>query len=205
MAGAIRVTTESDVEVDPAAAESGEADTVISGRSYESEEAKAGLRSRFVIPAVVAFLVLVIVVAGAIGSISAIAAGTASDADARDRQILNVASGMAANLVTLGKDNADADLSRVIDGTTGDFREQFVSAAVGFGELLAEGGVESVGEVKSAGIVDSNDETAIVLAAVTSTVKNNEAPTGEVRVYRMKLTLADIEGKWLVSNVEFVA
>ena len=205
MASAIRMTTESDAEVDPDAAESGAADTALSGRSYESEKAKAGFRPRFIVPAVAAFLGLVIAVATVVGAISAITASAALDADSRDRQILDVATGMAVNLVTLGKDNADADLSRVIDGTTGDFREQFVSAADGFGALLAEGGVESVGEVKSAGIVESNDETATVLAAVTSTVKNIEAPTGEVRVYRMKLTLADIEGAWLVSNVEFVA
>lgn len=126
-------------------------------------------------------------------------------AEARDRQVLDVASTMAVNLVTLGKSTADADLARVVDGTTGDFREQFVSAADGFGTLLADGGVESIGEVKSAGIVASNDEKSTVLAAVTSTVKNNEAPDGEIRVYRMKLTLENVDSQWLVANVEFVA
>jgi Mce-associated membrane protein len=127
------------------------------------------------------------------------------DDERRNRDVLDVASTMAVNLVTLGSQTADADLGRVIDGTTGDFREQFVSAADGFGSLLSDGGVESTGEVRSVGIVDASDEQSTVLAAVTSTVKNNEAPDGEVRVYRMKITLDRIDGRWLVSNVEFVA
>ena len=71
--------------------------------------------------------------------------------------------------------------------------------------MLNEGQVESTGEVKSVGIIDATDDHATVLAAVTSTVKNTEAPDGELRVYRMKMILDQVDGRWLVSNVEFVA
>ena len=50
-----------------------------------------------------------------------------------------------------------------------------------------------------------NDNQATVLTAVTSIVKNTEAPEGQQRVYRMKMTLDHTDGRWLVSNVEFVA
>lgn len=43
------------------------------------------------------------------------------------------------------------------------------------------------------------------LTAVTSVVKNTEAPEGQQRVYRMKMTLDHNDSRWLVSNVEFVA
>lgn len=129
----------------------------------------------------------------------------AAEVEDRDSEVLNVASTMAANLVTLSQGTAEADLARVVAGTTGDFRDQFVSATDGFGSLLSQGGVDSTGEVKSAGIVESSDGRSTVLAAVTSTVKNNEAPEGEIRVYRMKLTLESVDDHWLVSNVEFVA
>lgn len=162
-------------------------------------------RSWWIGPAAVFLLLVVLILSTVVAAISALSAHESGDAEARDRQILDIASTMAVNLVTLGQDSADSDLSRVIDGTTGEFRDQFVSAADGFGALLTDGGVESVGEVKAAGIVESTEEAATVLAAVTSTVKNNEAPDGEVRVYRMKLTLTNVDGAWLVSNVEFVA
>ncbi|MFI7166975.1 hypothetical protein ACIBM3_31430 [Rhodococcus erythropolis] len=209
MASAIRIAAESDVRADSdvTGADEAEVSSGLTEQSQEPVEVEPGPRSRrrLAAPALIAFLILVILIAAIVGSLSAISASTSSDSAARDRKLLDVASSMAVNLVTLGQNSAEADLSRVIEGTTGDFREQFVSAAEGFGALLTEGGVESVGEVKSAGIVDSNDETATVLAAVTSTVKNHEAPSGEVRVYRMKLALTNIDGTWLVSNVAFVA
>jgi Mce-associated membrane protein len=65
--------------------------------------------------------------------------------------------------------------------------------------------VESTGEIEEAGIVTADDKHAVALAAVTSTVKNTEAPDGEIRVYRMKVTLDVVDDKWLVSDVEFVA
>lgn len=126
-------------------------------------------------------------------------------AAARDIAILDTASEMATNLVTLRHQSVDEDIQKVIDGTTGPFHDQFAKSSGGFVDVLNEGQVESTGEVKSAGIVEATDDSATVLAAVTSTVKNVEAPDGELRVYRMKMTLDLIDGRWLVSNVEFVA
>lgn len=224
MGSSIRVTARSNEDTlsDNESRESGleptridEADSSGSTNNSDSGPVDAGTtgpapepdrrRSQWIAPAAILLILTVVLVSAVIGVLSTLSARSASSADARDREVLDVASTMAVNLVTLGQDSADSDLARVIDGTTGDFREQFVTAADGFGELLTEGGVVSVGEVKSAGIVDSSDDAATVLAAVTSTVKNNEAPDGEVRVYRMKLELANVDGNWLVSNVEFVA
>ncbi|WP_280265171.1 hypothetical protein [Nocardia wallacei] len=149
---------------------------------------------------------LVVVIAGTVMTVlSGLAWRDARAADQRDKEVLSTASAMAVNLVTLRHASAKDDLARVEAGTTGAFHEQFAGAADGFGELLTQGGVESTGQVASAGIVTASDSAATVLAAVTSTVKNNEAPQGEIRVYRMRMTLDHIGGKWLLSNVEFVA
>ncbi|MCD2114736.1 hypothetical protein LQ384_26910 [Rhodococcus rhodochrous] len=130
---------------------------------------------------------------------------TTEAAAARDVAILDAAAQMATNLVSLGHQSVDEDLEKISDGTTGPIHDQLSASVLGFVDVLNEGQVESTGEVKSAGIVDSTDDHATVLAAVTSTVKNTEAPDGEIRVYRMKMTLDLVEGRWLVSNVEFVA
>ncbi|MFC9355199.1 hypothetical protein ACFTZB_01260 [Rhodococcus sp. NPDC057014] len=130
---------------------------------------------------------------------------TTEAAAARNATVLDTATQMATNLVTLRHQSIDEDIQKVADGTTGPFHEQFATSSSGFGDVLNQGQVESTGEVKSAGVVDATDDHATVLAAVTSTVKNTEAPDGEMRVYRMKMTLDLVEGRWLVSNVEFVA
>ncbi|MDV2477062.1 hypothetical protein F8M49_20165 [Rhodococcus zopfii] len=123
----------------------------------------------------------------------------------RDEQIVATARQVVVNLVTLRHQSADEDLQRVADGTTGQFRDQFTGAAGSFDDVLSQGQVESTGEVKEAGLVEADDRHAVVLAAVTSTVKNTEAPDGERRMYRMKVTLDAVDGRWLVSDVEFVA
>ncbi|MGW5145888.1 hypothetical protein [Rhodococcus koreensis] len=130
---------------------------------------------------------------------------TEQAAQSRDEQVLETARQVVVNLVTLRHQSVDEDIQRVADGTTGPFRDQFTSASGSFGDVLNQGQVESTGEVKEAGLVEADDDHAVVLAAVTSTVKNTEAPDGEIRVYRMKVSLDSADGNWLVSDVEFVA
>ncbi|MFJ2834341.1 hypothetical protein ACIO52_03175 [Nocardia sp. NPDC087230] len=150
-------------------------------------------------------LLIVVTVATVVTAWSGLSWRQAAEAEARDHEILATASEMSVNLVTMRHDSADSDLARVLDGTTGDFRAQFASMAEGFQSLLDQGAVQSSGQVVGAGIVEADNGKATVLSAVTSTVKNSEAPDGEIRVYRMKISLDNTGGRWLVSNVEFVA
>lgn len=172
-------------------------------RSEPPPEDSAG-RGRIILAAIV-LLAAIALAAGAVGVKSWNDWRTTQTHEARDRAVLETATQMATNLVTLRHQNVDEDIKKVTDGTTGPFHEQFTSSSGGFGDVLNQGQVESTGEVKSAGVLDSSDDHATVLAAVTSTVKNTESPDGELRVYRMKLTLDLVDSKWLVSNVEFVA
>ncbi|EID77086.1 MULTISPECIES: hypothetical protein [Rhodococcus] len=152
-----------------------------------------------------AAVVLVAVAALVVGGISWTNLRAEQTAQSRDQQVLETARQVVVNLVTLRHQSVDEDIQRVADGTTGPFRDQFTSASGSFGDVLNQGQVESTGEVKEAGLVKADDDHAVVLAAVTSTVKNTEAPDGEIRVYRMKVSLDSVDGRWLVSDVEFVA
>ena len=155
--------------------------------------------------ATMAAIALVALAALVVGGVSWTNLRAEQAAQSRDEQILETARQVVVNLVTLRHQSVDEDIQRVADGTTGPFRDQFTSASGSFGDVLNQGRVESTGEVKEAGLVTSDDEHAVVLAAVTSTVKNTEAPDGEIRVYRMKVSLDSVDGNWLVSDVEFVA
>ncbi|MFC9553363.1 hypothetical protein ACFTWF_21165 [Rhodococcus sp. NPDC056960] len=152
-----------------------------------------------------AVIALVVLAALVVGGVSWTNLRAEQAAQSRDEQILETARQVVVDLVTLRHQSVDEDIQRVADGTTGPFRDQFTSASGSFGDVLNQGQVESTGEVKEAGLVTSDDEHAVVLAAVTSTVKNTEAPDGEIRVYRMKVSLDSVDGRWLVSDVEFVA
>ncbi|MFE3229215.1 hypothetical protein [Nocardia sp. NPDC059228] len=123
----------------------------------------------------------------------------------RDHAVLDTGRRVAAELVTLDHNSAQRDLDSIAANSTGSFRDQFSKVSGTFASVLSQGRVESTGEVKEVGISSADDHHATVLAAVTSTVKNTEAPDGQLRVYRMKMSLDKIDSKWLVSNVEFVA
>ncbi|WP_064444721.1 hypothetical protein [Rhodococcus sp. YH3-3] len=127
------------------------------------------------------------------------------DEQARGQDVLVTAHQVAVDLVTLRYGSARDDLDQILASTTGDFRQQFADVSGSFEKVLGDGQVQSTGQVELAGISKIDDGQATVLAAVTSTVKNTEAPDGERRTYRMRLTLDNIDGDWLVSNVEFVA
>ncbi|MFI6362094.1 hypothetical protein ACIBG0_05025 [Nocardia sp. NPDC050630] len=125
--------------------------------------------------------------------------------DSRDHAVLDTARRIAVQLITLDHASAEKNLGAIAADSTGSFRDQWDKISGNFVTVLRNGNVESAGEVKEAGIVAINDSQATVLTAVTSTVKNTEAPEGQQRVYRMKMTLDHTGGRWLVSNVEFVA
>ena len=153
------------------------------------------------------FVISVVVAAAAI--IAAVMLGrsyTANEAAVtRDSDITTAARQVVANLVTLRHGTADADVQRIRDGATGEFLNQIGDTTGGFAAVLQQGQVDSTGEAGEVAILSSNDDTATVIAAVTSEVKNSQAPEGQPRVYRMKLQLAHVGDRWLVSDVEFVS
>lgn len=128
----------------------------------------------------------------------------AADAQ-RDELIVATTRQMVANLVTLRYSSADADVKRIQAGTTGDFKNQFGDTTGSFAAVLKEGKVDSTGAATSVALIGADDDSAQAIAAVTSTVKNSEAPQGQQRVYRMKVDLTKQGDRWLVSNMEFVS
>ncbi|MFD2473567.1 hypothetical protein [Amycolatopsis silviterrae] len=129
----------------------------------------------------------------------------AADADAQRRTaVLDAARQSAVNITSIDKNAAQQGIQRIVDGATGEFKDQFSQQANAYQQMLASSQVVSAGKVAEAGIVELTGDRAVVLAAATATVKNKDAPAGEQRVYRMRLTLQDESGRWLVSKLEFV-
>lgn len=186
---------------DPTDDDSEGADSGANGTVAQSGAEALGVRRTIYLAASVTVVMAAIVAALVLGRTY-----TTNDATlARDSDITTVARQVVANLVTLRHGSADADVQRIRDGATGEFLNQIGDTTGGFAAVLKQGQVDSIGEADEVAILSSNDETATAIAAVTSQVKNSEAPEGQPRVYRMKLQLAHVGGRWLVSDVEFVS
>ena len=62
------------------------------------------------------------------------------------------------------------------------------------------------GEVVWIGVVDADDDSATVLAATTGTVANAQTDDEPVaRAFRLRLELVLVDGRWLTSDLQFVA
>ena len=128
-----------------------------------------------------------------------------ANADEDSRQsALQVARQVAVDLTTVSKDTAQQDVTRLMGTATGSFKDQFARQADVFRKVVQQASVTSKGTVAEAGVSSVDGDTVTVLAAVSATVQNADAPAGEPRQYRMKMQLHHEGDRWLVSDLEFV-
>jgi Mce-associated membrane protein len=123
----------------------------------------------------------------------------------RREDILTAARQTAVNFTSLHYKTYKRDSGNVLKGATGEFKKQFSAQTEELTKLVAENKSVSKGQVLEAGIVRADEKSARVLVVADSTVKNVSAPNGEARNYRLQLDLVQESGRWLISNVEFVA
>lgn len=123
---------------------------------------------------------------------------------ARD-EALRAARQEALNLTSVDATDLDGDLRRVQEGATGDFAKDFTAQSTNLRKVLQDNAVQSVGEIKDAGVVALGDHNATVIVIANSTVKNKALPTGTPRTYRMRLELSKGgDGQWRTAKLEFV-
>lgn len=129
------------------------------------------------------------------------------DAGLTETQQEIAAAARAEALAFLTVDHKDMDplVGAVLAGATGDFKKQYESQR----EMLTSEAVRteatSTAEVVALGVGDLTDEAGDVLIAANSTVTNTKTGSeGQVRYYRLRLSLVREGDRWLTSKLEFV-
>lgn len=145
-----------------------------------------------------------VVLAVAAGSLVGVLVHAASVDEGRAAAVA-AARKTATDLTTISRATAAQNLSTLLADSTGDFRAQFAQQSEGFQKVLDVAQIDSTGRVDEAGLVSYDGDTATALVAVTATVKNSQSPDGDLRQYRMRTQLAREDGRWLVSQLEFVS
>lgn len=118
---------------------------------------------------------------------------------------LEVGRQSALNLTTIDWEHAEADVQRVVDSSTGTFRDDFQKRSAPFIEVVKKAKSKSTGHIIEAGAESESDNEAQVLVAVTVNTSNADAPEQQPKSWRMRISVrktGDDEVK--VSNVEFV-
>lgn len=130
--------------------------------------------------------------------------------DERDRRADEKAATAAATaevegLIDISGSTSAADMERLLDGATADFRSELEAQADRLQKALADNEVEATGDAVSAGVVELAGDKATVIVAAVGAVRNKQTADAEPRNYRLRVDLLRSEGRWLVSGLEFVA
>ena len=124
---------------------------------------------------------------------------------ALQRQLLQAARQGALNLTTIDWQHVQGDMQRILDGATGQFRDEFASRSQPFIEAVKQAKSTSVGTITEAGLESEEGGHAQVLVAVAVKTSNAGAPEQDPRAWRMRITVQKDGDQAKVSNVEFVA
>ncbi|QYB05912.1 hypothetical protein I1A62_16325 [Rhodococcus sp. USK10] len=119
-------------------------------------------------------------------------------------QILEAASQGVVNLTTMDFERADDDVQKVLDGSAGEFRDDFEARSKDLIAVMQEAQVKSVGEVRQAAIERQDGDSADVLVAVTQRVSNAGGAADEPRGQRMRVTMQLEDGTYKIVKAGFV-
>lgn len=175
--------------------------TVLDSPAMESGTGTVGRRTPVALVVGVGVLLLALLAAAIVGSI--LLRGYDERATAR-AAALAAARQEALNLTSIDGRDIEADLERVLDGATGQFKTDFAQRSADLKKVLAENNVIAEGRVLEAALVRADTESATALVVVDSSVKNKAAPQGRSNTYRMQLDLERHNGRWLTSTLQFV-
>ena len=107
-------------------------------------------------------------------------------------------------LLSIDYNHAKADVQKVIDHSTGSFRDDFTKGGDDFVKTAEQSKAVTVGKISAAALESENGDTGVVLLAASSQVTNANGARQDPRAWRMSVTMTRDGGKLKMSNVEFV-
>jgi Mce-associated membrane protein len=128
----------------------------------------------------------------------------ATEREKRTEAFANAAEQGVKYMTTVDYRNARSDVQRVIDSSTGEFREGFQRRLDDFTKMVEQGKLVYKGTVNAAAVELIQDHFAQVLVSATTrtTYANGQ---DETHVLRMRVTVSEDGGQYKMSKVEFVA
>lgn len=125
------------------------------------------------------------------------------EANAKRDLFVQVARQGAVNLTTINYTQVDADVQRILDQSTGAFRDDFEQRSKPFIDVVKAAQSKSEGTVTDAGLESLRGDSAQVLVAIavkSRTAGGEESP----REWRMRIEVRSVGSDAKVSNVVFV-
>lgn len=110
----------------------------------------------------------------------------------------------AMDLATIDHQHARQDVQRVLDGATGEFRDDFQANADAFVSVVQGTEVTTVGRQADSAVESRDGERVAVLVQVASTVTNRTQPAPQQRVWRLRMTMEKVDGVYRTARLEYL-
>ncbi|MER2084108.1 hypothetical protein ACIQYW_15680 [Rhodococcus erythropolis] len=116
-----------------------------------------------------------------------------------------VAGAVAGTLALIDVHSAtlDVDLATLKSLTTGTFADELKSGESAFVASIRDFAVDSDGRVDTAALASESGTSGVVLIAASAQV-GNSAGESSARTYRLRIGVEEVDGRVLMSSVEFV-
>lgn len=109
------------------------------------------------------------------------------------------------NMTSLDFNRAKEDVQRLLDSSTGEFRDDFQQRAKDFVTVVEQSKVVTQGTITATAVESMSDNSAAVLVTATSRITNAAGAKDEPRVWRLRVTVTEEGGQYKMSKLEFVA
>lgn len=151
-----------------------------------------------------AFAVALIAVSGTVSGLLVQHHRHTVQADQREVEFTEAARQGVVALTSLDFSRAEQDVARVLEHSTGAFRDDFAGRAQDFTSVIQQSQVATAGTVNAAAVESMTEDSAVVLIAATSQVTNSAGAQGEPRAWRLSVTMTREGDTIKMSKVEFV-
>ena len=128
----------------------------------------------------------------------------ASERRAHEAEFSAAARQGVVNLMSLDFNKGDADIKRLIDSTTGQFRQDFEKSQNDFLTVMKDAKVVTKADIKAVAVESMTENSADVMVAASSQISNSASAQQPPRGWRLNVTVERDNGQLKMSKVEFV-
>ncbi|MGC5255604.1 hypothetical protein ACPXCG_04565 [Gordonia sp. DT218] len=107
-------------------------------------------------------------------------------------------------ITSLDFNNAQRDVQRILDQSTGAFYNDFKGRAKDFTSVIEQSKVTTKGKVTGSAVESMSGDDAVILVSASSDVTNAAGAKQEPRTWRLRVTVSDVDGTMKISKVDFV-
>jgi Mce-associated membrane protein len=163
---------------------------------------RPSIRRRFGGLSLVLAVLLVLAVAAAVTF--GVLLGRRAAADHAGAQALATARAYAVTLTSYDYRHLDRNFADVLDGATGEFKDQYAGASQALRRLITQAKASAKGDVLAAGIQSESPERVQVLVFVDQSITNASTVAPRLDRTRVLMTLTPHDGRWLVDKLELL-